>query len=32
VLMSVLATCRLRGEDFLAAVTGALEAAVTSAR
>ena len=32
ILMSVLATCRLRGEDFLATVTGALEAAVASAR
>ena len=30
ILMSVLATCRLRGEDFLATVTGALEAAVAS--
>ena len=32
VLMSVLATCRLRELDFLATVTGALEAAVASAR
>ena len=32
ILMSVLATCRLRREDLLATVTGALEAAVASAR
>lgn len=32
VLMSVLETCRLRGLDFLATVTSALQAAVASAR
>ncbi len=32
VLMSVLATCRLRGEDFLATVTTALGATAASAR
>ncbi|RLG19950.1 hypothetical protein DRN74_06170 [Candidatus Micrarchaeota archaeon] len=31
-LTGILATCRLRGENFLAAVTGALKAAVASAR
>jgi len=32
ILMSVLATCRLRGLDFLTTVTTALQAAVASAR